>query len=192
VQQTHDEDFENTYIQCHYPNVAKNLHNLLHLHVKMASNPNFNEKTSALDVAHHYASQARNKTVLITGVSRYGIGEGIARAFAHGGASTVIVTGRDDTRLSLVVKDLTTDYPSVKFHPHKLDLTSLEATRRSANEVLEDDTVPKIDFVVPDSSPQMAWSRLLLSIISVTSSLSPVYFRSSVWQQKPRHLETRV
>ena len=161
MQQTHDEDFENTYIQCHYPNVAKNLHNLLHLHVKMASNPNFNEKTSALDVAHHYASQARNKTVLITGVSRYGIGEGIARAFAHGGASTVIVTGRDDTRLSLVVKDLTTDYPSVKFHPHKLDLTSLEATRRSANELLEDNTVPKIDFVVANAGGAFLGPRQL-------------------------------
>jgi NAD(P)-dependent dehydrogenase (short-subunit alcohol dehydrogenase family) len=129
----------------------------------MASNPSFNDKTSALEVASHYASQARNKIVLITGVSKDGLGEGIARAFAHGGASTVIVTGRDDTRLSSIVSDLTRDYPSVKIHPHKLDLSSLEATRRSANELLKDDTVPKIDFVIANAGGVFQGPRTLTS-----------------------------
>ncbi|KAH7079162.1 retinol dehydrogenase 12 [Paraphoma chrysanthemicola] len=117
----------------------------------MASNSAFDNKTSALEVARTYSSQARGKTVLITGVSKDGIGEAIARAFAYGGASTIIITGRDDTRLSSITKDLSIDYPSVKLQPHKLDLTSLEATRRSANELLEDETIPKIDIVVANA-----------------------------------------
>ncbi|KAL1795418.1 hypothetical protein ACET3X_005642 [Alternaria dauci] len=129
----------------------------------MASNPSFNDKTSALEVASHYASQARNKIVLITGVSKGGLGEGIARAFAHGGASTVIVTGRDDTRLSSIVSDLARDYPSVKIRPHKLNLSSLEATRRSANELLKDDTVPKIDFVIANAGGVFQGPRTLTS-----------------------------
>ncbi|KAH7349220.1 retinol dehydrogenase 12 [Pyrenochaeta sp. MPI-SDFR-AT-0127] len=127
----------------------------------MASNSSFDDKTSALEVARTYASQAQDKIVLITGVSQDGIGEAIARAFAHGGASTIIITGRDDTRLSSITDALSTDYPSVKIRPHKLDLTSLHATRRSAHEILEDDTVPKIDIVVANAGGTFHGPRTL-------------------------------
>jgi NAD(P)-dependent dehydrogenase (short-subunit alcohol dehydrogenase family) len=127
----------------------------------MASNPEFNARTSALEVARTYASQARSKIVLVTGVSKDGIGEAIARAFAYGGASTIIVTGRDESRLSSLVGDLAMDYPSVKFQPHKLDLTSLEATRHSANKLLENDTIPRIDIVVANAGGTFHGPRAL-------------------------------
>ncbi|KAH7346956.1 retinol dehydrogenase 12 [Pyrenochaeta sp. MPI-SDFR-AT-0127] len=117
----------------------------------MASNPLFDDKTGALEVARNYASQANGKIILITGVSKDGIGEATARAFAEGGASTIIITGRDDTRMSSITNALSTDYPDVTFRPHKLDLTSLNATRRSANDILEDNTIPRIDVVVANA-----------------------------------------
>lgn len=127
----------------------------------MASKIAFNEQTSALEVASTFASRVRGKIVLITGVSKDGIGEAIARAFAHGGASTIIVTGRDDSRLSSIVDDLTTDYPLVKFQPHKLDLASLQTSRQSAEKLLQDDTVPKIDIVVANAGGTFHGTRTL-------------------------------
>ena len=74
----------------------------------MASNAGFNDKTGAVEVAEAYSAQLRDKIVFITGVSQGGIGEATARAFAAGGASTIIITGRDDTRLSAITITLST------------------------------------------------------------------------------------
>ncbi|KAH7109877.1 retinol dehydrogenase 12 [Dendryphion nanum] len=117
----------------------------------MATSSLFNSKTGALEVAITYASQAKGKIVLVTGVSSDGIGEAITRAFAHGGASTIIITGRDDTRLAAITSTLSTDYPTVNFRPHNLDLSSLSATRLSANNILQDDSIPKIDILVANA-----------------------------------------
>ncbi|RAQ98673.1 retinol dehydrogenase 12 [Stemphylium lycopersici] len=125
----------------------------------MASNLQYNKNTGALEVASAYASQAKGKTVLVTGVSKGGIGEAITRAFAHGGASKMIITGRDDTRMSAITELLSSDYPSVQFQPHKLDLTSLAAVRRSAEEILEDDKIPQIDILVGNAGGAWDGSR---------------------------------
>ncbi|KAF2845640.1 retinol dehydrogenase 12 [Plenodomus tracheiphilus IPT5] len=117
----------------------------------MASNPSFDNKTSALEVARTYASQVAGKTILVTGVSHDGIGEAIARAFAEGGAFTIIITGRDATRLSSVTSALSEDYPAVNFRPHQLDLTSLEATHHSASQILQDENITKIDILVANA-----------------------------------------
>jgi NAD(P)-dependent dehydrogenase (short-subunit alcohol dehydrogenase family) len=117
----------------------------------MASNPSFNGKTGATEVAHAYSAQVQGKIVLITGVSQDGIGEATARAFAAGGASTIIITGRDDTRLSTITTTLSTTYPSIKFLPHKLDLTSLSSVQESATALMFNDAIPRIDILVANA-----------------------------------------
>lgn len=117
----------------------------------MASNTSYDRDTSALEVAKAYSSKIKGKTVLITGVSPGGIGDGTARAFAHGGASTIIITGRNDTRLSESIKALSAAYPSVTFRPLKLDLDSLKDVKQSAEELLNDEEVKKIDILVANA-----------------------------------------
>jgi NAD(P)-dependent dehydrogenase (short-subunit alcohol dehydrogenase family) len=117
----------------------------------MTSNPAYTEETSGLDVAAAYAAQVSGKTVLITGVSNGGIGDATARAFAHGGASTIIITGRNEERLSAVTKALSSDYPNIKFRTFKLDLDSLAAVRQSAQEIMNDASIEKIDIIVTNA-----------------------------------------
>jgi NAD(P)-dependent dehydrogenase (short-subunit alcohol dehydrogenase family) len=117
----------------------------------MTSNPAYTEETSGLEVAAAYSAQASGKTILITGVSKGGIGEATARAFAHGGAHTIIITGRDDERLNAVSETLSSDYPKTKFRSLRLDLDSLAAVRQSTLEILSDTSVEKIDIIVTNA-----------------------------------------
>ena len=88
----------------------------------MATNKSFAAETGGLEIAKAYSSQIIGKTVLITGVSPGGIGEATARAFAHGGASIIIATGRSKTRVESLTKEISADYPSTKFVNVVLDL----------------------------------------------------------------------
>lgn len=117
----------------------------------MASNPSWTQETSALDVARTYSSQVSGKVVLITGVSPGGIGEATAHAFAHGGAPIVIITGRNDEKLSEVIGSLSKEYPKTRFRPLKLDMNSLQAVRKAAQEILNDNSIPQLDIVVANA-----------------------------------------
>lgn len=114
----------------------------------MASNTTFGEETSGYDVATTYGAQARGKTILITGVTVGSIGDAIAKSFAKGGASKIIITGRDEGRLSTAAKALSDEYPSTTFRPLKLQLDSLKLVRAAAQEILNDDSIPTIDITV--------------------------------------------
>lgn len=117
----------------------------------MASNMSFNQETSGIEVAQTYASEAAGKIVLVTGVAIGGIGDAIARAFASGGASAVIITGRDDARLSAVYKAISADYPRTKIRPLKLDLSSLAAIQKAVGEILDDASIPRIDILAANA-----------------------------------------
>tara|TARA_R110002003_G_scaffold52_23_gene4561 strand:- start:16627 stop:17658 length:1032 start_codon:yes stop_codon:yes gene_type:complete len=111
----------------------------------------FNATTSALDVAQIHRSRIADKIVLITGVALGNIGEATARAFAHGGASTIIITARDQTKLHNVTSALTETYPKTKFRTLILNLSSLKAVRDAANEILNDEAIPQLDFVIANA-----------------------------------------
>jgi NAD(P)-dependent dehydrogenase (short-subunit alcohol dehydrogenase family) len=114
----------------------------------MPTNATFKPGTGALEVAQTFAAQAKGKTVLITGVSQDSLGDFIARALAHGGASTIIPTGRDPSRLKAVTETLSSRYPATRFRPLTLNLGSLKAVDKSAKELLSDDSIPQIDIYI--------------------------------------------
>jgi NAD(P)-dependent dehydrogenase (short-subunit alcohol dehydrogenase family) len=118
----------------------------------MASNPSFGATTGGLEVAETYKANVKGKTILITGVSTDGIGEGAVRAFAHSGASLIIITGRDDKRLATITDTLVADYPNTTFLPHKLDLSTLSASRESAHALLANPSIERIDILVANAS----------------------------------------
>ena len=117
----------------------------------MTSNQSFGHGTNGTDVATKYASIVAGKIVLITGVSTGGIGDATARAFAQGGAASVIITGRDDGRLSEINQKLSAAYPSTDFKPFKLDLASLQSVRQFQKKILEDSSIPQIDFFIANA-----------------------------------------
>lgn len=82
-------------------------------------------------------SDMTGKVVLITGATG-GIGKETARALAAQGA-TVIVSGRDPSRLATAVADLRSGGASGKggFEELRMDLASLDSVREAAAEVLE-------------------------------------------------------
>ncbi|KAK5048719.1 hypothetical protein LTR84_005811 [Exophiala bonariae] len=118
----------------------------------MTSNPTFGAKTSAFHVAELFSSRIKGKIALVTGASVDTLGEQTARAFAHGGASTVIITGRDGERLSALQKSLASEYPSTGFRSLDMDLASFKSIRRAAKEILDDDSIPRIDFLIANAA----------------------------------------
>ncbi|KAF2635675.1 retinol dehydrogenase 12 [Massarina eburnea CBS 473.64] len=114
----------------------------------MTSNPSFDKETGALQVAETYASQCANKIVLVTGVSIGGLGEATARALAHGGASTVIITGRNDAKLAEARNAIASDYPKSTIRPLKLDLSSFASIKKAAQEILSDEKIPHLDILI--------------------------------------------
>jgi len=68
-------------------------------------------------------------------LSKDGIGERLARDFAHAGAALIITTGRDDSRLEPIADMLSTEYPATRIQAHRLDLTVYyESTSLQAND----------------------------------------------------------
>jgi NAD(P)-dependent dehydrogenase (short-subunit alcohol dehydrogenase family) len=112
---------------------------------------NFGARTSAFEISETYASHVAGKVVLITGSTLGSIGDTTARAFAHGGASTVIITGRDDAKLSAASASLSKDYPKTTFRPLKLDLNSLKAVKQAAQEIIADENIKQIDFLIANA-----------------------------------------
>lgn len=81
------------------------------------------------------ASDMTGKVVLITGATG-GIGKETARALAARGA-TVIVSGRDPSRLGDAVADLRAGDDGGRYEELRMDLASLDSVRAAAAEVLE-------------------------------------------------------
>ncbi|KAF7364716.1 Short-chain dehydrogenase/reductase family protein [Mycena venus] len=96
--------------------------------------PTFTPSTTADDVAATFAEQIRGKNVLITGTSINGIGFEAARVLAKY-ANLVIITGYNSERLRLSEEAIKKDVPSANIRQLILDLSSLAAVRKAAEEV---------------------------------------------------------
>ncbi|EMD87425.1 hypothetical protein COCC4DRAFT_133903 [Bipolaris maydis ATCC 48331] len=141
----------------------------------MTTSKSFTAETGGLEIAKAYSSQITGKTILITGVSPGGIGEATARAFAHGGASIVIATGRNKARVEGVTKELSVEYPSTKFLSVIFDLASLKDVRRAANEILGDKSIEKIDILVNNAGGMFESPERELTVDGIEMHLAANY-----------------
>ncbi|KAB5585106.1 oxidoreductase-like protein [Coniochaeta sp. 2T2.1] len=101
----------------------------------MTSNPQFNERTSGLEVAKTFGDRVKGRKVLITGVGPGGIGGATALAFASQEPSLLILASRTKDKLESVAKEIASSYPDVKVEIVKLDLSSQQAVREAAGAV---------------------------------------------------------
>jgi len=96
--------------------------------------PTFTAATTAEEVADVFVEHIRGKNVLITGTSINGIGFETARVLAKY-ANLVIITGYDAERLRLSEEAIKKELPTANIRQLVLDLSSLAAVRKAAEEV---------------------------------------------------------
>jgi NAD(P)-dependent dehydrogenase (short-subunit alcohol dehydrogenase family) len=114
----------------------------------MSSHPDFGKWTEASTVATAFPEQIKGKTILITGVSPNGLGESTAEALAAHEPALLILTGRTKSKVQAVIESLTQKYPTGRYRFLELDLSSLAAVRKAAEEVKAYPDVPDIDIII--------------------------------------------
>ncbi|KAF1975295.1 NAD(P)-binding protein [Bimuria novae-zelandiae CBS 107.79] len=174
------------------------------------SNSAWGLPTTATTVAATFPESIKNRTILITGVNRSGLGYTTASAFDSQSPSTIIITGRSHAKLTESADALRTEYPSVTIKPLHLDLSSQASVREAAPTLLAWDDVPAIDIVVNNAGIMNLPSRTLsvdgvemhfatnhilvgtnkriVNMSSVATFVSPVRFSDLRWETPHRDI----
>ncbi|KAK0729597.1 hypothetical protein B0H67DRAFT_559186 [Lasiosphaeris hirsuta] len=127
----------------------------------MASYPNFNQTTTAEEVASAFASQITSKTILITGINPSGLGAAFASAVAPYSPSTLILTARTPAKALPVLASLRAANPlsPTTYHVIPLDLSSLASVRSAAAQIAA--LAPSIDILLNNAGVMALPSRTL-------------------------------
>jgi short-subunit dehydrogenase len=94
--------------------------------------PEFGFATTAEEVASALSSQIAGKTVLITGISKGGLGFETARVIALQKPKLLILAGRNSTKSEETKSLIEKEAKGVEIKLLELDLGSFEAVRKSA------------------------------------------------------------
>ncbi|OQV02875.1 hypothetical protein CLAIMM_07995 [Cladophialophora immunda] len=108
----------------------------------------FGSTTDGLTVAAAFPSAIKDRTILITGVNKKGIGYATAEAFASQSPRCLILAGRSVSKLQECLDALKTAYPNVEYRSLQVDLSSQKSVRAAAAEVMGWADVPSIDIVI--------------------------------------------
>ena len=112
------------------------------------TNPNFTKETEASEVAAAFPQAIKDRTILITGVNKQGLGYATAEAFASQAPRCLIIAGRSKAKVQECVDSLSSQYPAIDIRPLLVDLSSQKSVKAAASEVLGWKDVPSIDLVV--------------------------------------------
>lgn len=121
----------------------------------------FDGKTEALAVAAAFGPLIKDRTVLITGVNKLGIGYATAEAFASQSPRRLILAARSHAKLQEALDALRTQYPTIDYRPLHLDLSDLKSVREAAATVLSWTDVPTIDLVINNAGVMNIQQRTL-------------------------------
>ncbi|KAK9763402.1 hypothetical protein K7432_009946 [Basidiobolus ranarum] len=112
--------------------------------------PQFNNETTAEEVASHFADEIKGKTVLVTGTTWGGLGAEFARVVAKYGAGLIIIGSRRQESLDDTIKKIKQETPDANLYPLVIDLASFASIRHAAQEVNQ---LPKpIDILVNNAA----------------------------------------
>ena len=109
---------------------------------------NFDRSTRAIEVAAAFPQAIKDRTILITGVNKLGIGYTTAEAFASQSPRCLVLAGRSKDKIQECIDSLHSRYPVVDIRPLVVDLSSQKSVRSAATEVLGWTDVPSIDMVI--------------------------------------------
>ncbi|KAK5945364.1 hypothetical protein PMZ80_002568 [Knufia obscura] len=112
------------------------------------THPDFGPTTEALTVAAAFPTAIKDRTILITGINKLGIGYTTAEALASQSPRLLILAGRSTTKIQECIDSLKAQYPDVSYRPLQVDLSSQQYVRTAATEVLNWSDVPKIDLLI--------------------------------------------
>ncbi|KAJ9664232.1 hypothetical protein H2198_000450 [Neophaeococcomyces mojaviensis] len=125
------------------------------------ANPNFDANTEGITAAAAFPAFIKDRTILITGVNRKGIGYTTAEAFASQSPSHLIFAGRSTSKVQECIDALSQTYPSVTYRFLPLDLSSQESVKTAASEVLSWTDIPTIDLLVNNAAVMALPERTL-------------------------------
>ena len=108
----------------------------------------FGKATEAIEVAAAFPQAIKDRTILITGVNRQGIGYTTAAAFASQSPRLLIFAGRSQAKVHECVDSLHSQYPQIHIRPLIIDLSSLKSVRSAAAEVHRWEDVHAIHLLI--------------------------------------------
>ncbi|KAL1977282.1 hypothetical protein VTN31DRAFT_141 [Thermomyces dupontii] len=114
----------------------------------MTSHPEFNEKTTATEVANSFADRIQNRNVVITGVGPKSLGESMALAIAAHNPAKLILASRTLEKLRQVADEISKKSPQASSAVElvTLDLASQQSVQAAANRIAE--LVDSIDILI--------------------------------------------
>ena len=125
------------------------------------TNADFSATTDGLTVAAAFPERVKDRTILITGVNRSGVGYTTAEAFASQGPRILIFAGRTLSKLEESINALRVNYPNIDYRPLVLDLSSQQSCRGAAKQVMDWTDIPKIDILVNNAGVMAIPERTL-------------------------------
>lgn len=125
------------------------------------SNTTYNQHTTGHTVVSEYASQVKDKIVLITGANPGGLGATTATSLARASPKLIVVAGRSSSKLAETADEIKKVNASVAVKPLSLDLSSQDSCRKAAQEILEAEDVPHIDLLINNAGVMDIAERML-------------------------------
>lgn len=109
-------------------------------------------ETTAEEAAKALSSHIRGKTILITGVSKGGIGLETARALASQQPAELILAGRSEEKVAEAEEAIKLEAPGLKLRKLIFDLGVLDSVRKGASELNTWPDLPKIDVLINNAA----------------------------------------
>lgn len=112
------------------------------------TNADFDKSTEAIKVAAAFPQAIKDRTILVTGVNKKGIGGATAEAVASQSPRCLILAGRSKAKVQECVDSLHEQHPDIDIRPLLVDLASIKSVKSAASEVLGWSDVPAIHIVI--------------------------------------------
>ncbi|OAP60562.1 hypothetical protein AYL99_05564 [Fonsecaea erecta] len=137
----------------------------------MASRPDYNQYTTATEVAKAFSDGVR---VVIVGVSPQSLGESMTTALAAHSPSLLVLASRTKAKIEKVAAKVRADHPTVRLEIVEVDLSSLECIRKASKVI--SDIVDRIDILINNAAVVMtthAFTRDGLELQFGTNHVGP-------------------
>ncbi|KAI1502713.1 hypothetical protein F5X99DRAFT_378241 [Biscogniauxia marginata] len=108
----------------------------------------YDTNTTADELVNDFASDIRNKIILVTGVTPGSLGAAYTEFISKAQPALIILASRNDEKARKTAEKVAAASPGVKTRVLQLDLGSFAAVRQAATTINSWDDVPNIDVLV--------------------------------------------